>query len=68
MAKSLTRKNLTLRIAQRARLYRGIQVAVARELGLTEGHVSLVARGLRTSSRVTRALAEAVARLEKEAA
>jgi len=68
MAKPLSRKNLTLRRALRARLYRGIQVAVARQLGVTEGHVSLVVRGRRTSSRVLQALAEAVARLEKAAA
>jgi len=68
MAKRLTRKNLTLRRAARARLYRGVQVAVARELGVTEGHVSLVVRGLRASDRVAAALARAVRRIEQEAA
>ena len=61
-------ESLRCAAAQRARLYRGIQVAVARELSVTEGHVSLVVRGKRTSERVLRALAAAVARLEQEAA
>lgn len=52
----------------RARLYRRVQVAVARELGVSEGHVSFVARGIRRSARVEAALAEAVARLERQAA
>jgi len=69
MAKSPTRKNLTItRLARSARFYRGIQAAVARALGVTEGHVSLVVRGLRTSTRVEKALAEAVLRIQKEAA
>lgn len=58
----------TPELARRARIYRGIQVAVARALGVTEGHVSLVVRGLRSSSRVEEALAAAVRRLESEAA
>jgi len=68
MAKFLARKNLTLRRAARARLYRGVQVAVARYLGVSQGHVSLVVRGLRKSGRVAAALAEAVRRIEQEAA
>jgi hypothetical protein len=69
MAKTLARKNLTTqRLARRARIYRGIQVTVARELGVTEGHVSLVARGLRSSQRVEKALAAAVLAIERKAA
>lgn len=69
MAKPLARKNLnTVELARRARIYRGIQVAVARDLGVSEGHVSLVVRGLRRSRRVEAALAEAVLRIQKEAA
>jgi len=69
MANSLARKNLTtLRLARLARIYRGIQVAVARDLHVTEGHVSLVVRGQRRSRRVEAALAAAVRRLQKEAA
>jgi len=69
MAKLLTRKNLnTARLARSARIYRGVQVSVARHLGVTEGHVSLVVRGLRSSRRVEAALAKAVLRIQKEAA
>lgn len=67
IAADYERSEITAR-ARRARIYRGVQVAVARELGLTEGHVSLVARGLRSSARVELALATAVRRLEKAAA
>jgi hypothetical protein len=58
----------TTRLARRARIYRGLQLAVASQLGLSRAHVSLVCRGLRTSRRVEKALAEAVLRIQKEAA
>jgi len=60
-------KDIT-RLARRARIYRGLQIAVASSLGLSRAHVSLVCRGLRTSRRVEKALAEAVRRIQKEAA
>jgi len=52
----------------RARIYRGVQVKVAKQLGLSRAHISLVCRGLRTSRRVEKALAEAVLRIQQEAA
>jgi len=69
MANSVTRNKHkdTTRLARRARLYRGVQIAVVKELGLSRSHVSLVCRGLRTSRRVEKALAEAVLRIQKKA-
>ena len=58
----------TTRLARRARIYRGVQIKVANELGLSRAHISLVCRGLRTSRRVEKALAEAVLRIQQEAA
>jgi len=58
----------TTRLARRARIYRGVQAAVASELGLSRAHVSLVCRGLRRSRKVEAALASAVVRIQKEAA
>jgi hypothetical protein len=68
MAKNRSRKKLTTSLIARARFYRGIQVSVARELQLSEAHVSLVRAGKRRSRRVEAALAAAVLRLQKEAA
>jgi hypothetical protein len=56
------------RLARTAEKYRGVQIAVASELGLSRPHVSLVCRGFRRSRRVEKALAEAVLRIQKEAA
>jgi DNA-binding transcriptional regulator LsrR (DeoR family) len=67
MANRITR-NDTTRLARRAFIYRGLQAQVASSLGLSRAHVSLVCRGLRTSRRVEKALAEAVLRIQKEAA
>lgn len=58
-------KSITAR-ARRSRLYRGVQVAVAKSLGRSRAHVCLVARGLRTSRAVLEALAAAVERFERE--
>jgi hypothetical protein len=58
----------TIRLARLARIYRGVQIAVASELGLSRPHVSLVCRGFRRSRRVEKALAEAVLRIQKQAA
>jgi hypothetical protein len=68
MAKIHSRKKLITALAARARFYRGVQVKVARALGVSEGHVSLVCRGIRQSRRVEAALAEEVRRIQKEAA
>jgi len=55
----------TTRLARRARIYRGAQIAVANDLNLSRAHISLVCRGLRTSQRVEKALAEMVQRIER---
>jgi hypothetical protein len=68
MANTVPRNNSTIRLARRARIYRGVQIRVAESLGLSRAHVSLVCRGLRSSRRVEKALADAVARIEREAA
>jgi hypothetical protein len=57
-----------LHLARMAEKYRGVQIRVAESLGLSRAHVSLVCRGLRTSRRVEEALANAVRRIQKEAA
>lgn len=67
MANRITR-NDTTRLARRAFIYRGVQAQVAANLEVSRAHVSLVCRGLRQSRRVERALAEAVRRIQKEAA
>jgi DNA-binding MarR family transcriptional regulator len=51
----------------RALEYRGLLTRVARQLDLDRTHVSRVARGQRTSSRVLRALLAEVQRIEKAA-
>jgi len=66
MANHDSRNNSTTAKARRSRFYRGVQVAVARSLGKSRGHVCLVARGQRTSRAVLEALATAVERFERE--
>lgn len=52
----------------RTKLTRDIQSRVAKDLGLSRSHVSLVANGKRQSSKVTKALAQEYARIEIEVA
>jgi len=52
----------------RTKLTRNIQSRVAKRLGLTRGHISLVAAGLRKSARVEKALAAEYARVDRQVA
>jgi transcriptional regulator with XRE-family HTH domain len=55
-------------LARRARIYRNIQVQVARELGVSRSHVSHICSGRRRSRRVEAALAAAVKKIQRQAA
>ena len=68
MANTVTRNNNITKKVERARVLRGVQVAVARRLGISRAHVSLVVWGHRSSRRVALAVAEEVDRIEKTAA
>ncbi len=70
MANAVTRNtpaDITAAV-RRALLYRGVQIRVARELGVSRAHVSLVCHGHRRSRRVELALAKAVREIERRAA
>lgn len=61
----VTRKHSTRNVFQRHQLYRGIYARVAKRLGVDRSYVSKVASGNRKSERVTRALDQEIARIEK---
>lgn len=50
----------------RTRMIRSIQSRIAKQLGVSRCHVSLVANGRRVSKKVTAALAEEYARIERK--